>query len=272
MRGRMIGSFHGPYDLLAGCASCVANDASEALPFTAMAKRRAAHYGSGYAAEPEAGRVEFCSVRCGKARLGARAVDGRFGPRTEAAVLLLPGGTGLAAAGSSGPPRGGPLRRPQRWAAPRGRRLRNAAGSGRVRALQSRCRIAVWSQDQSTGATVPGPRPRWPGSSTLRTSRPAVRWTAGRGGSWLAVRDGETTTRPVRAKLEAFHWLPPEQLAVSPLAAPASRRSECRPAWVILIGVALCWWERCAVADGAQACTGFGSPARTSESTKVSSC
>ncbi len=45
-------------------------------------------------------------------------------------------------------------------------------------------------------------------------------------------------TRPVRAKLEAFPWLPPSSLAVSPLAAPAvgAGQSVDLP-WVILIGV-----------------------------------
>ena len=180
--------------LLAGASTCVANDASEALPFTAMANAGPLMYGSGYAAEPEAGRVRVLQRALGKLDWAPGPVDGRFGPRTEAAVLRFQVATGLAADGVVGPATWkDPCAGPQRRAAPR-RRLRDADRLGKgSRPPAAACRIAVWSPDQSTGATAPGPRPRWPGSSTLRTSRPAVRWTAGRGGSWLAVRDGEAT-------------------------------------------------------------------------------
>ncbi len=216
-----LGAFTAVTILLAGASTSVASDASEALPFAAMAKAGPLEYGSGYAAPPEARRVRVLQRALGKLDWAPGPVDGRFGPRTETAVLRFQVATGLAADGVVGTATWRTLAQAHSGGLRRGAGYETPNGSGRVRALQSRL------QDRGL---EPGPVDGRYGPSTeaavARLQQAANLEASGavdsRTRRILARGQGRRgDNRPVRAKLDAFPWPLPPSLAVTPLAAPA---------------------------------------------------
>lgn len=216
-----LGAFTAVTILLAGASTSVASDASEALPFAAMAKAGPLEYGSGYAAPPEAGRVRVLQRALGKLDWAPGRVDGRFGPRTEAAVLRFQVATGLAADGVVGPATWRTLAQAHSGGLRRGAGYETPNGSGRVRALQSRLRdrgLEPGPVDGRYGPSTEAAVARLQHAANLeasgavdsRTRRILARGQGRRGDN-----------RPVRAKLDAFPWPLPPSLAVTPLAAPA---------------------------------------------------
>lgn len=216
-----LGAFTAVTILLTGASTSVASDASEPLPIAEMAEAGPLEYGSGYAAPPEAGRVRVLQRALGKLDWAPGPVDGRFGPRTEAAVLRFQMATGLAVDGVVGPATWRTLAQAHSGGLRRGAGYETPNGSARVRVLQSRLQdrgLEPGPVDGRYGPSTEAAVARLQHAANLeasgavdsRTRRILARGQGRRGDN-----------QPVRAALDTFPWPLPPSLAVTPLAAPA---------------------------------------------------
>src|SRR5918996_2854342 len=88
--------------LLAGTGTCVASGASQGLLPAKMADAAPLDLGSGFAAGPEARRVETLQRALRRLGWAPGPVDGLFGPRTESAVRRFQAARGLTVDGVAG--------------------------------------------------------------------------------------------------------------------------------------------------------------------------
>jgi peptidoglycan hydrolase-like protein with peptidoglycan-binding domain/DNA invertase Pin-like site-specific DNA recombinase len=123
--------------LLAGMGSSVASATSEPVRLATMAAAAPLERGAGYGSPAEAERVRAVQRVLRRHGWAPGPVDGLFGPRTEAAVLRFQAAAGLAVDGVVGEQTARALAQ-ARSGLRRGAGYQSAAGSQRVRTLQSR--------------------------------------------------------------------------------------------------------------------------------------
>jgi peptidoglycan hydrolase-like protein with peptidoglycan-binding domain/DNA invertase Pin-like site-specific DNA recombinase len=129
--------------------------AAEARPVVFAAGDGPLASGAGYVQPAAAVRVRALQRLLARQGWRPGPVDGLFGPLTEAAVMRFQAAAGLAADGVVGPATGRALRAVARGHLRRGAGYSRAAGSARVRGLQSRLRRAGFSPGPVDGLFGP---------------------------------------------------------------------------------------------------------------------
>lgn len=189
--------------LLAGPGTCVASGAAEPVRLATMAEAAPLDQGAGYGSTVEAKRVRALQRVLRELGWAPGRVDGRFGPRTEAAVLRFQAATGLAVDGAVGRHAWKALATARRIPLRRGAGYAAAKGSQRVRALQRRLQRGGLKPGPVDGRY--GPRTEEAVARAQRAAKLPVSGAVDAGTRWILARgpdqrDGGNRKIPVRVK------------------------------------------------------------------------